>query len=1185
MKKLILPLLLVFTFFYASVLHAQDWVSQMHNPAINFFEVQKTFNKTYSKEIRDLNRKKNGGTLSRLFRGLEETDEIPGFNQFKRWEWFMAPRVSPSGERFSVSKVWEEMTKYNDLHKASSSAGNWSFIGPTTTSNLGGAGRLNFVRIDPTNSNIIYVGSPSGGLWKSTNAGTTWFTNTDFLNQVIGCTDIAIDPTNSNILYMATGDGDAGDTYSVGILKSIDGGATWFSTGLSFQTFYSKQISKLLINPSNSNSILVATSDGIFRSIDASYSFTQVQAGNFKDLEYKPGDTSTVYACGTEFYKSTNGGQTWSNGTTGLPPSASVSRMAIATSTGNSSYIYMIVGLPYPNYGTEGFYKSINNGVSFTKISTPSIGNQQWYDLAIASSPTNSQEVVIGGQAELLKTTNGGLAWTNISGITHVDYHDLVYTSANSIYCVNDGGIYHSTNGGGAWTILNNNLAISQLYGFGQGSNNANLFITGWQDNGTNYYNGIWNQGFGGDGMLPFISYSNNSNMWGSAQNGDFRKSTNGGNNWSLANTGITETGNWVTPWMEDPLVANTLWAGFENVWKSTNGGTSWTKKSTFPGIGRLNCLMVSKANNAVIWASRNGELFKTSTGGNSWTAISALPSGNITAIACSNTDVNKAWITYSGFSSSDKVYQTNDQGVTWINISNTLPNIPINCITYLNNSNDALYIGTDAGVYFKDNTTTIWQPFFNGLPNVIVTQLSVYYPTGKLRASTYGRGLWESNLYTVSTSVNVTLSVNMSNQTVSPSGVHVAGSFNNWDAAFTSLAAVGNGVYETTLSLTPGFLVEYKFINGTSFTGEEIVPSGCGVSNGLGGYNRNLTVPGSAISVPTTCFSLCSNCSGGTANVAVTFRVNMTNENVSANGIHLAGTFNNWNATANQMTSIGNGVYETILFLDSTSVAQYKFLNGNNFSGEENVPASCGVSNGLGGYNRNLVIPQSALALNTICFSSCSNCSLVSNLVNVSFRINMSNQNVSTNGVHLAGSFNNWNASTLLMNPIGAGVYEAIVSLDTAQTIQYKFINGTSFSFEENVPANCGVSNGLGGYNRFLAVPEINTLLNTICFSSCTNCSGVGFADIDTEFLEFGIEPSFINASAIIFLTSPKKENASIELFSIDGKKVKTIYSGPINSGKSQFIFNSAEYSAGPYSLIIRTESGFKSQKIIISK
>nr|MBK9652486.1 T9SS type A sorting domain-containing protein [Bacteroidota bacterium] len=748
MKKSIHYFLLLMAIIISLPAVAQDWVEKMKDPSVNFFEVQKSFNKQYSKELREMERERKRNASKKDHLENTEENEMPGYAQFKRWEWFMAPRVSQTGERFDPAQVWYEMSSYYKQHPPHTFAGNWTFIGPNNTLSLSGAGRLNFVRLDPINSSTIYVGSPAGGLWKSTNSGATWSTNTDNLNHVIGCTDIGIDPTNTNTMYLVTGDGDAGDNYSVGLLKSTDGGNTWNPSGLSFSVSTTKQMSKILINPDNTNILMVATSAGIFRSTDAAATFTQVQTGSFKDMEFKPGDPNIVYACGTEFFKSTDGGQTFTKISAGLPVATNVSRMAIGTTNNDANYLYMIVGLPAPNYGTEGFYKSTNSGTSFTKVSTPNIGTQQWYDLAIASCPTNSQEVIIGGQTQFLKSTNAGVSWSAIGTTTHVDYHDLIYTSGTSIYCASDGGLYHSANNGNSFTELNNNLAISQMYGFGQSTTNPNLLITGWQDNGTNLYDGNWGQTMGGDGMLAFISHSNNNNMWGSQYNGSLNKSTNGGNSWQSATNGISEAGAWVTPWIEDPVTANTIWAGFINVWKSTNGGTSWTKKSTFTNQGTLNAIAVSKADNNVVWAAKSAGLYLTSNGGTNWTTISSLPPGTISAIECSNTDPNKAWVTFSGFTNANKVFQTNDKGATWINLSSSIPNVPVNCILYVENSNDELYIGTDVGVFFKDASINIWQPFLTGLPRVIVTQLELYYATGKIRASTYGRGMWESDLY-----------------------------------------------------------------------------------------------------------------------------------------------------------------------------------------------------------------------------------------------------------------------------------------------------------------------------------------------------------------------------------------------------------------------------------------------------
>jgi photosystem II stability/assembly factor-like uncharacterized protein/PKD repeat protein len=753
-KKLLLIAILMVTIILPSGLNAQDWVSKMNDPNVNFYEVQSAFNKYFAKKDRMIERAKKRASKKKGEDLSEEELEVPGYFQYKRWEAFMAPRVGPNGERFDPSTPFFEMQRYKQQYKTFNS-GNWTLLGPSSSvpQNGGNAGRLNAVRIDPNNPNIIFVCSPGGGLWKSIDAGLTWTTNTDNLAQVIGCTDIAIDPTNSNIMYLATGDGNAGDTYSVGILKSTDGGNTWNTTGLSYFSANFRQISKLLIDPTNTNTLLVASSAGVYKSTDGAATFSLSQTGSFKDMEFKPGDPSTVYVAGTEFYKSTDNGTSFTKITSGLPAAANVSRIAIGVSPADPSYVYLIVGLPAPNYGTEGFYKSTTTGASFTKPSTPALGSQQWYDLAIAVSPTNINEVILGGQTDFLRSTNGGTSWSQNGGNTHVDYHDIVFVNSSTYYICCDGGIYITDNNGSSWTDLSNGLQIAQMYGLGQSSLTQNLIIQGWQDNGTNRYNSNgWQKILGGDGMLCFIDWNNDQNMWAEYYNGAFQRSTNGGNSFSNATSGITEAGAWVTPWVQDPVVSSTLYSGFINVWKSTNGGSSWTKISTFSNTATMTQLAVSPANNQVIWAAKPGGLYKSSDGGVTWATISSAPAGNISYIACSNTDANKAWITYSGFTNTNKVFQTNDQGATWTNLSASIPNIPVNCIVYQNGSNDGVYIGTDVGVFYKDAGMSVWQPFFQGLPNVVVSQLAIYNPTGKIRASTYGRGLWESDLYVAGT-------------------------------------------------------------------------------------------------------------------------------------------------------------------------------------------------------------------------------------------------------------------------------------------------------------------------------------------------------------------------------------------------------------------------------------------------
>jgi len=749
-----------------------SWMEMMHNPSVNFYDVQKEFDKSLIKYERKLKKEKSFKTTDKLEK------EMPGFMQYKRWEWFTEPRVYPTGDRTLISKgiydVKEMVLDNSSANKTNPSlmqAGNWTLLGPTASipTGGGGAGRINCFAIDPANSNIIFAASPAGGLWKSINGGTTWSTNTDNL-AMMGISDIAIDPVNPNIMYLATGDGDGGDNYSIGVLKSVDGGNTWNVTGFCFPVTQSMQMNRLIINPTNTNILFIAASLGIYRSLDAGVTWVRtLNSGGIKDLEFKPGNPNIVYASSISgFYRSVNGGATFSNISSGLP-SSSTNRMAIAVTPADTNYVYVLAGKSSDN-GFLGLYRSTNGGSSFTTQSTtPNVlgwnsnggdsGGQSWYDLAIAASPTNKDEIVTGG-VNIWRSTNGGVSWA-LNGhwtgsgapYVHADIHALQYLSGSgtTVYVGCDGGFFRTTNNGGAWTDLSNGLQIGQMYKLGTSVTNANVVIQGWQDNGTSKWNaGVWNRIYGGDGMECFIDWSNANIMYAELYYGDFKRSANGGASWTNIVSGITETGAWVTPWGTDPQNSQTLYAGFNNVWKSTNSGSSWSPISSI-SIGQIKSLAVAPSNPNYIYAASSNLIYKTTNGGTSWTNITSGITGGqaITYIAVSGNDPNRVWVTFSGYAASYKIFKTINGGTTWTNITYDLPNIPANCVVAdVSSSVEGIYVGTDLGVYYIDSTRTSWLPFNNGLPNVLTDELEIQYSSGKLRAATYGRGLWETNIY-----------------------------------------------------------------------------------------------------------------------------------------------------------------------------------------------------------------------------------------------------------------------------------------------------------------------------------------------------------------------------------------------------------------------------------------------------
>jgi PKD repeat protein len=754
MKKLyFLPLILAF-FFISFPAFSQLWVEMQNDPKVNFYTMQQEFNSHWNS------------------RSMEKGK---GYKQFRRYEYMAEPRVYPSGDRSlaSPAKAYDEFQKYlqTNPEAASSNRNSWTALGPTGAPSGGGAGRTNFLRFDPINPQILYTGAPSGGLWKSIDNGVSWTTATDKLSS-IGCSDIAIDYTNTQILYLATGDGDAADTYSIGVLKSTDGGATWNTTGLNWTVTQQRRISKLLIHPTNPLILIAGTSAGIFRTINGGTNWTQVStATGIKDMEFKPRDPSVVYACSKSFLRSTDNGITWSTISATLPASTSVARMAIAVTPHDSTYVYILAGSSTDN-GFLGLYRSTDSGATFTtRSTTPNLlgwnttgsdeGGQAWYDLAIAASPTNKEDVYIGG-VNIWRSTNGGTTWTlnahwyggGGKPYVHADIHDLIFLpgSGTTLLSANDGGVFRTTNSGTGWTDISKNLQIAQIYRIGLSTSNASLLITGHQDNGTNRMNNTtWSEIVGGDGMECFIDRTNNNNMYASLYYGDFRRSTNGGGSFTSIVSGLTGNAGWVTPWLQDPVTANTLYAGYNQVFKSTNQGTSWSQIGTISGSGNLVALAVAPSDVQVIYAARATSMFKSINGGTTWTAITTgLPtsSAQITYITVHPTDANRLWVTFSGYSTGNKIFTSINGGSNWTNFSTGLPNLPANCVTFQKGSADGIYIGTDVGVYYRDNTMTSWQTYFTGLPNVIVNELEIYYATGKIRAATYGRGVWECSLF-----------------------------------------------------------------------------------------------------------------------------------------------------------------------------------------------------------------------------------------------------------------------------------------------------------------------------------------------------------------------------------------------------------------------------------------------------
>ena len=774
-----------------------------------------------------------------------------GYKAFKRWQWFAEPRVFPSGNLkfasrgYALEKYQEFLNENSRLEETSNnlssaaSVANWTPLGPYGSPAGGGAGRIQVICANPTNTNSFYVGSAAGGFWMTNNGGISYTTTTDQLGSC-GVSDIAINPFNTNIIYISTGDRDAGDTYATGVLKSIDGGLTWSNTGLVWQTIQQRRIYRLLINPINPNTLIAATSVGIYRSLNAGQSWSLISSGNYVDAEYRPNDTTTVYAVTSNgLSKSINGGASFA-GVSAFPSGISANRLSIAVSRANANYLYVLVSNNSNGFG--GLYRSLNSGTTFSLMSSsPNIfdwsttgngtGGQGWYDIAIDASPSNANEIIAGG-VNSWKSTNGGANWVLNSHwyggggkpYVHADLHYVLYTSGTTCYLGTDGGVSKTSNNGQNWTEINGNMNIAQMYKIGLASNNSSKLITGHQDNGSNLLNGSnWSQVYGGDGMDCFIDWNNNNTLVASTQNGGFTRSINGGSNWSAIVSGLSGTPAWVAPIVQDPISANTYYCGYQNVFKSTNQGNTWTIISNFNTT--LDEIKVSPLNPNIIFATSTNAIWKTSNGGTTWSNITPtniIGNNQITDLTMDNLNPNNIYITLSGYSAGIKVLASYNGGSTWINYSQGLPNIPTNCIVYVKNSPQGLYLGTDVGVYYREANMSNWISYFTGLPNIIVQDLEIYYSTGKLRAATYARGVWETNLYSNPTSpptaaFNTQFSPGCINTSLQFNDVS-ANSPNSWNWTFSggspststvqspSVTFPATGIYTVSLLSSNGF-------------------------------------------------------------------------------------------------------------------------------------------------------------------------------------------------------------------------------------------------------------------------------------------------------------------------------------------------------------------------------------------
>tara|TARA_B110000003_G_scaffold276462_1_gene323076 strand:- start:1835 stop:4291 length:2457 start_codon:yes stop_codon:yes gene_type:complete len=680
-----------------------------------------------------------------------------GYVQFKRWEYNAKRLMNEAGYLPKTEAVLAEIENYNAYLNTSSETrqsltDNWEELGPqdwnATTSWNPGVGRITGIAIDQNNSDHMIVGANTGGVWKTIDGGDNWMPLGDYFSN-LRVYSVTIHPTNSNHYFF-------GSTNGL-IYNSLDAGATWNLLG----DMGSSSVNKILIHPTDP-SIVFATSQngGIRKSSDGGLNWVAaVTDSQGYDIEFKPNNPNVVYATGTNFHVSYNGGESFS---TNVTFESAPKMIGVSPSDENVIYVLEASG---GSFG--GIYKSVNAGFTFSELDHEGrnyfgydtagfdSGGQAPRDMDIAVNPEDANEVHIAGVLTW-KSTDGGENFSCTSdwvpgnaenaniGYCHADV-DLLLFNGTTLFAGTDGGIFKAEDTANVtaeyYEDLTAGLGIRQLYKIGITQTPEVIITAGSQDNGSSFYSEAegWKDWIGADGMEGFIDKDNSNKMFGMIQFGGVYRTFNGGQ--TTSGISIPSQGNWVTPFEQDPMLTDVIYIGLNRVYKSVASGNNWTAISQELG-GNLNQLKIANSNNLLIYASRGGLLFKTEDGGaTDWLQLPS-PGGSINSIAIHPTNPEKIAVATT---SNSKVFVSEDGGLSWLNYKFNLPGFSALALVWDNNGEDGLYLGMDYGIFYIDNTFNEWQPYSTNLPNVIINELEINSVDGKIYAGTYGRGLWAS--------------------------------------------------------------------------------------------------------------------------------------------------------------------------------------------------------------------------------------------------------------------------------------------------------------------------------------------------------------------------------------------------------------------------------------------------------
>lgn len=716
-------------------------------------------------------------------------------------------------------KYSEKIKKQRSARKSAVTDFNWESRGPKQV-----AGRVRAMMFDPndTADKRVFAGGVSGGIWKNediTDENSPWsMVYPEMSNFAISAMDF--DPVQTNTFYVGTGEGwrNVDAVNGAGIWKTTDAGATW--SNLASTTNFEYVFDIVIRDEGGEIGVIYAAmqdleginSEGtdLFRSEDGGITWTLATIEAVRDLELGADNKIWAGTANGSIFSSTDGTTWTSNYTSSL---SSLGRVELGTAPSNSNVVYAIIA---SNNTVGEIVKTIDSGANWTNIPEPSdvrdssVPNddfsrgQAWYDLIIAISPTNEDEIYVGG-INTFKSIDGGSSWDKTSSwasfydssvsYVHADIHNIVFRpNNNQLLIATDGGIFYSPDNSlmnlkGSILPRNLNFNITQFYSGAIDPVNQNGFIGGAQDNGTNYLTdtGISDSEviLGGDGGFSFIDQTAVNATDGiyfiaSTQNNvaylydrsndpiEFVTLINNNEKGSFINASDYDDENNVFYSYDGPneITRAKLKPDYENQGTQNNFlGERDILSSFFFFGGEVSHIRVSSNNKdarQVFFGTVTGKILKLNTTDDSFSQVTQPIGvfGSISCIEIGATD-NEILLTYSNYGVKS-VWYTTDRGETWIDVEGNLPDIPVRWSLFNPLNRKQVLLATEAGIWKTEDITAdsvVWEPASEGMGNVRVDMLQYRASDNLVLAATHGRGMFTTKFTAGTASIDEVVS------------------------------------------------------------------------------------------------------------------------------------------------------------------------------------------------------------------------------------------------------------------------------------------------------------------------------------------------------------------------------------------------------------------------------------------